>query len=314
MRTLEEFEEFKSQELSEALASLEKRRKSMVTAQIAIISMALFFVVIIFLMAFFQIIPYWLSWLLFIPISVLAGLGFRYFQNTESLEADFKVLVVSEIVSFVNPKTAYDPDDFIIFDIFEESRLFAYQPDHYSGDDMVQGYVGTIPFQFSELDVRHVFGEDKDQRSEIIFKGIFCAATLHISFKTPILILPNKLSKHFGILGEEMQRYNPNLGEFVTIRFPGFNDEFVVYAEDPIQARRELSADLLDIILRFERETQGALSLSFLGNQVFIALDFGRDIFTFDMYTAFTAQHSITSFFKDLVAITSILKNLSQLK
>jgi hypothetical protein len=87
-----------------------------------------------------------------------------------------------------------------------------------------------------------------------------------------------------------------------------------VYANDPIQARRELSSRLLQIILQFERETQGALHLSFLGDNVFIALDFTRELFEFDMYKSFTAQRSVTEFFKDTAALMNVIESLSRLK
>ena len=220
-------------------------------------------------------------------------------QKVNAYILDCKKLLFKPIIELFVVNIDYSPKKFFKYEKVIESNLFphlpvdintynkennnkknSYSKFHFKGSDTVQGYLGDTYIEFCELDISESYesgsGETSGKTYREIFHGLFLIADYkNIQFKTVLQ------SEFLGSLISEFDMSILNLREEIKLKkikvqnFK-FNKHFSVYSEDDIEARKILSPVILENLGNFAEENNMTIKLSFINNQVFIALGIGQ--------------------------------------
>ena len=220
-------------------------------------------------------------------------------QKVNAYILDCKKLLFKPIIELFVVNIDYLPQKFFKYEKVIESNLFpglpedinkynkennnkknSYSKFHFEGSDAVQGYFGDNYIEFCELDISEEkesgAGETSGTTYREIFHGLFLIADYkNIQFKTILQ------SEFLGSLKSEFDMFSLNLRDEIKLKRIKlqnlkFNKHFSVYSEDDIEARKILSPVILENLGNFAEENNMTIKLSFINNQVFIALGIGQ--------------------------------------
>lgn len=236
----------------------------------------------------------------------------RYSNIYSSLKKKFKHEVIGSIVRFLDDGLNYEPKSHIDKTTFHSSKIFLQSIARYRGDDLVYGKTGLTTIQFSEIHAESRTQDSKGRSSyHTIFKGIFFVSDFHKSFQSETIVLPDTAEKIFGWLGKTFQKMNFTRPQLVNLEDPEFEKEFVVYGTDQVESRYILSTSLASRILDFKEKTGKKVSISFIGNNMFLALPYSKPLFEFGLFTSFFNEEKIFKYFHDLQLLIGIVDELN---
>lgn len=314
MKTREDFIEYFDATLKDELGTLEARRRVQNKRKFnATVSIVALIVVNFIVFGFFKV----SFWFLLGSVPAIAWLSVWFFQQfmvDNNLNSDFKEFVIKKMMAFIAPNFEYHPSKYVSFKLYEQSKLYPSKPEHYKGDDMFMGIVKNVPVQFCEL--KTAFTVEKKEKTKTqkvlspIFHGLFLVAVTKKNFNTNIFIYSDNIQQKFNALGKSVQEFNFNRTNFVDIPYANITDEFGIYADDPNVARASLSEDFLSLLLDFKQHSNIDFRLSFIGNKMFLAIPFGREMFEIDMKKSLMDVDSLLPYFEDLnfgISIVDIL-------
>ena len=261
-------------------------------------------------------------------------------QKVNAYILDCKKLLFKPIIELFVVNIDYSPKKFFKYEKVFESNLFphlpvdintynkennnkknSYSKFHFKGSDMVQGYLGDTNIEFCELDISESYesgsGETSGKTYREIFHGLFLISDYkNIQFKTVLQ------SEFLGSLISEFDMSILNLREEIKLRkikvqnFK-FNKHFSVYSEDDIEARKILSPVILENLGNFAEENNMTIKLSFINNQVFIALGIGqifepdlRDVLPLRKINLDLIEKDAERIYNEISLVSDIIKDL----
>lgn len=192
--------------------------------------------------------------------------------------------VLASVVRTMEPGMSFTPDLGIPQGLFDASGLFR-SPDRYSSEDGLRGRIGETSVSISEVhaEERH---ERRDSKGHVhvsyttLFRGVFMIADFHKHFAGTTHVLPDTAEQLFGSLGRALQGFRPfSATELVHLEDPEFEERFVVYATDQIEARYILSTSMLRRILDLRHRWADDVRLAFIGGTLSVAITQRRDRF-----------------------------------
>ena len=280
MKSISELTDFYYKELYPSLDGLEKRR-------IQILSQLKWYGgmgIVVFLLA-----AVWVgkNFGLFHPFSIAIALGFMalagmaYRFMIQGYAKDFKERIISPLIGAIDPHLLYNPNFMLSQHLFERSQLFNRSVDRYSGNDYVKGSIDGVPLEFSDV---HAEYQSKDSKGRTqwhtLFRGLFLVVEFNKHFKSKTTILPDLAEKTFGnLIGGWLQSKNTSRDDVIQLDDPQFEKQFVVYGNDPIEARYILSHSMMKRILEFQRKLDHPIFISFVHNHIHIAVGTKKDLF-----------------------------------
>jgi len=261
-------------------------------------------------------------------------------QKVNAYILDCKKLLFKPIIELFVDNIDYSPKKFFKYEKVFESNLFphlpvdintynkennnkknSYSKFHFKGSDTVQGYLGDTNIEFCELDISESYesgsGETSGKTYREIFHGLFLIADYkNIQFKTVLQ------SEFLGSLISEFDMSILNLREEIKLKkikvqnFK-FNKHFSVYSEDDIEARKILSPVILENLGNFAEENNMTIKLSFINNQVFIALGIGqifepdlRDVLPLRKINLDLIEKDAERIYNEISLVSDIIKDL----
>ncbi len=236
-------------------------------------------------------------------------------HKTEFIHS-FKHQVFSSFVSSIYPNSYYAPDNYLPSSIFSSSQLFG-SYDSYSGEDYFEGETESgCAFKFSELRVTDTTTDsDGDSTTSTVFDGIFFILDVPQRVSGRIQVIPDSAESSFGTFGKFIQKTMGSLfqgGELVYFEeHPEFEKEFVVYSKDEEEARRLLSPVLIKAIYDLKIKWNKRLRLSFINNQIFIALSTGNNFFQPDIKKSLMKDNTLHELYDELSLCFSVVEDLS---
>ena len=247
----------------------------------------------------------------------IAILGSAYPALTKSYRRDFKENIIKRIIKCIDENLDYDPTKCISRDLYSKSKIFLSHVDRYGGDDYVFGKIGKTKIEFSELHTEYKT-ETTDSRGHrhtqwhTIFKGLFIVADFNKNFKGATTVLPDTAEKLFGnMLGSFLQSHNIGRPDLVKLEDPEFEKLFVVYGTDQVEARYILSSSLMQRIVEFKKRTGKNIHLSFVDNNVTVAISYGKDLFEPRIFRTILDYNGIKTYYEDLQLATSLVDELN---
>ncbi len=223
----------------------------------------------------------------FLIASVAAGAALYRFLTAEYTD-DFKKRVITPLIGAIDPHLLYNPGFTISRHLFERSALFPSGIDRYSGNDYVKGTLDGVGLEFSDV---HAEYQTRDSRGRTqwhtLFRGLFIVAEFNKHFKGRTVVLPDQAEKTFGtLIGGWLQSNNLARDGLIRLDDPEFEKRFVVYGNDPIEARYILTHAMMARILGFQKKLPHPLYLSFTHNHLHVAIETGKDLFEPSVFTS----------------------------
>jgi len=310
MKTQSELIDFYYKKLHPSLTRLEKRRKQLSQR---IITVALIYTLISFFIAYslFKI-SYDSNIIIFGGFIYVTGGGLLYRYLIKDYIAAFKESVIAPLITALDKNLTYLPDTHVPHHLFTGSKIFTQHPDKLEGNDYVHGKIDDVNIQFSDI---YAQTKHKDNRGkthyQTLFQGLFIVADFHKNFKGSTIVLPDSAQKTFGnLVGHWLQSHNINRGELVKMDDVAFEKKFVVYADDQIEARYILSNDLMQKLLTFQEHSKYPVSLSFVGGNIFLAIDYNKDLFEPSIFHSLLKYKIALEYISTLHLAISIVEEL----
>ncbi|MGQ9603305.1 MAG: DUF3137 domain-containing protein [bacterium] len=253
----------------------------------------------------------------FFTTIVLLGIGsFLYRVIIGEYVRDFKKSVIERIIRFISADLTYWQNGCISRIQFNSSRIFTSYPDRIRGDDLVEGRIGSTKITFSEVHAERKsetidrYGRRR-RRYSTIFRGLFFIADFNKHFVGKVVVLPDTAEKLLGGFGQAIQSLNISRGELIKMDDPEFEKQFVVYADDQIEARYVLSPSLMKRIIDFKAKIGRPVFLSFVGSEVFVAIPYSHELLEPPVMQSILSFKGARRYFDDLRFICGIVEDLN---
>ena len=216
----------------------------------------------------------------------IASITYRFMTN--GYAKDFKAKIITPLIHAIDPHLLYNPDFMISQHLFERSDLFKHSIDRYSGNDYVKGSIDGVPLEFSDVHAEYQTKNSKGNSEwHTLFRGLFLVAEFNKHFKAKTVILPDLAEKTFGnLIGGWLQSLNMSRGKVIQLDDPLFEKHFVVYGNDPIEARYILSHSMMKRIVDFQKKISHPLFISFVHNHIHVGIGTGKDLFEPAVFTS----------------------------
>lgn len=296
MKSLEELRNFFNSDLIPELQVLEKVRKEQVYRQVYIIvAMAISITLAIIL-----ILPTLL--LVFMGVFlIIYFLMFGFKRRRFDYKKSYKETVLKKVITFLFDDAVYTPFRFIPEIKFEESRLFITDPAIYNGEDLVQGKMYSIAFQYAELHTQdRVTDSDGKTTFPTIFKGLCFIADMQQDISGEIFILSDFSEKYTQLFNGWYKDINTLKPEKITVQNVEFNQSFSAVATEQDEAEKMLTPALINLILEYRKKSKVNVQLAIRNQQLFIALPERSNLFDVSMYRSLLKFDDIEQYYKDL--------------
>lgn len=224
---------------------------------------------------------------------------------------EFKPRVVRLILDFIDDSPLfgdlkYDAKKKIPMNVFQRSQIFAVRPAVYNGEDYIEGRIGDVEFELSELKVEE-FSRVR-ARLDPVFRGIFVHAKFFYPPKGALLVLPiAKLPYLSESLKEFIRNGGQNLDGFV--RHDKFRKVYTIYGSRNVKVNDFLPPELMDFILAY-RERTGEIYLSLFGKNCFVAIANEKDILEPKIFQSNVSFELVREFYDDIYVALYIVTAL----
>jgi len=280
MKSVSELTDFYYKELYPQLSELEQTR-------ISILSQMKFYggmgAVIFIIVAFWieERFGLFSPFMIFLFVGMVALSGIIYKMLIRDYTKDFKERIITPLIQAIDPQLSYAPYLFLPRHLFERSALFNHSIDRYGGNDCVKGSVHNIPIEFSDIHAEYQTRDSKGRTQwHTLFRGLFLVAEFNKNFKSKTVVLPDLAEKTFGdLIGGWLQSINLSRDKVIQLDDPEFEKQFVVYGNDPIEARYILTHTMMKRIVDFQQKIPHPLFISFVHNHIHVAIETGKDLF-----------------------------------
>jgi hypothetical protein len=262
----EEFDWYYENELKQKVEVLENERlKTMDLAKKQ--AMKLILPVILLILIYFILRD--LAFYAFIAIALYGAYLFRdVLKKRKELSKKIKDEIVTDLVHFLNENFTYEPRKYLARKQFVRSNIFKNNPDRYSGDDLIKGFVGSekkdvedidssptkTDLSFSEVHAQKVERyKDKNGRTKervhTIFQGLFFIADYNKDFNGLTIVVPKQRKRN--LLPSLFDSNSKNKLEEVELENIDFMDKFTVRTTDQITARYILTPNFMNRLMEF---------------------------------------------------------------
>lgn len=203
--------------------------------------------------------------------------GFLKKFMTRDYTGNFKIKIIKPLIRAIENDLIYTPLNCIPQTLFTRSKIFRHRIDRYNGNDLVTGHIDGVPLRFSDIHAEYRTQDSKGRTSwHTIFHGLFIVAEFNKHFKGKTIILPDQAEKMFGaLIGRWLQSKNITREALVKMDDPAFEQAFVVYGSDQIEARYILTHAMMKRLLDFKKRSKEDVFISFVGSHIHIAVSGG---------------------------------------
>ena len=228
---------------------------------------------------------------------VLFAIGFVGYYN---LKKSFKKDFLSEMFSQLIPDVTYRPENGLSPEEVYSSECLK-RADRFHSEDYIAGKIGDVDFVSSDvkLEERHV--QHTKNGTRVYYVAYFVGRVFRFDF--------NKVfTGNLQVLeaGSPFSRRKFNKVKMESI---DFNKKFKIFAEEDITAFYILTPDIMEAIFNLEKRNPGRISMSFLGDHLYVAINNNRDTFELQLFRKLD-QSVIEEFKQDLLVIKDFIVSL----
>jgi len=245
-----------------------------------------------------------------VPLIIGIVMYFKIDDDAKKYKADYKMNVVASALKTVNESFVFAPLSGLPEYEFVSSELFTTEPDRYKTQDLITGTTDKTSFWFAEVHAEYKTQTQTKNgtRTEwhTIFKGIIFAADFNKNFNVSTVVRP----KSFGAsLGAWFSKNVFSFGntEVVQLENTDFDNKFVTYSKNQIEARYILTPAMMERILDLNKKCDETISISFIHSKMYIAFPLSQNYFEAPIHSSLLAPDlltddlSIVKFMHDIV-------------
>ena len=225
---------------------------------------------------------------------------------------EFKDNIIHPLIKQIDDNLDYSKTLCIPKGHFQASKIFTKGIDRYGGNDLVKGILGETKLRFSDVHAEYESRDSKGRTSwHTIFQGLFLVADFNKEFKSQTIVLPDTAEKSFGkLIGSWLQSKNMSRDELIKMDNPSFEKHFVVYGTDQIEARYILTHSMMKRLLEYKKRVPVPLHISFVNNQIFLALAYNKDLFEPTVFSSLLKYSLIKEYITTLQLAIGIIEEL----
>ena len=206
-----------------------------------------------------------------LSIGVISGL--LAYTGYAEYRVNYKLKIVLPIIASIDRSYKYFYDSHISPKRFLSSGLYKITPDRFRGDDLIQGTVGDIGFEMSEMKITKA---EEDSHTSV-FNGLFIVFDLPLELENETYILPNNSDLPFGFQSENQGlRYH---GKRISFADEHFNHSFSVFGFNEEESRRILRPKAQIDLRRLAEKIDKAICVSFKESQAYCTITFHEKLF-----------------------------------
>jgi hypothetical protein len=309
LKRLEEFRLYYNQTIQPELLRMERERLRLVVFMA--VSLLLITGVIV-LELYIDVLL--LTLMLSIPLGIYVVFLWR---RMEEFRQRFKPRIVRLILDFIDDGLNFDPsnplqyfhDGYISKDRFMASRLFDTPAQEYKGEDKIEGKVGEMFFELSELRV----GEISVLRNRLnaVFSGVF----LHAVFNEPtigaIVVWPRS-RQQFLTSSVRAFTFEGGKSKDDEILNADFKRIFMTYATEDTAVAHILSPPMQEALVQFTQTHRKDLFISFLNRDIHLGLWEDKDLLEPYILSSNLSFDRIREFFEDIHSLLHLVEVFDQ--
>lgn len=245
-----------------------------------------------------------------VPVLVGIVMYYRIEDDAVKYKMAYKTNVVGSALKTINQSLTLTPKRGLPEYEFVNSELFTTEPDRYETQDLISGTVDKTSFWFAEVHAEYKTETNSKNGSRTewhtIFKGIVFVADFNKNFEVSTVVRP----KAFGnAVGAWFSKNVFSFGntEVVQLENTDFDNQFVTYSRNQIEARYILTPAMMERILDLNNKCDKTISISFISSKMYIAFPLSHDYFEAPIHSSLlvpdllTNDLSIVQFMHDIV-------------
>lgn len=245
-----------------------------------------------------------------IPIIVGVVMLFQIDGDVQKYKVAYKTNVVATALKTINESLSFEPGNGLPEYEFISSELFTTEPDRYKTQDLVSGTVEKTSFWFAEVNAEYKTETQTKNgtRTEwhTIFEGIIFVADFNKNFTVSTVVRPKSFGNSVGAwFSKNIFSFGNN--EIVQLENANFDNQFVTYSRNQIEARYILTPAMMERILNLNNKSDETISISFISSKMYIAFPLSTNYFEAPIHTSLlvpdllTDDLSIVQFMHDIV-------------
>ncbi|MEO6404688.1 MAG: DUF3137 domain-containing protein [Ferruginibacter sp.] len=246
------------------------------------------------------------GWLAAFGIVILAMCIHQYATKRDTYLENFKETVIREILLFVLPGVIYKPSAYVPSKEYRRSGLYRHRYNYFDGEDYIAGVYKDVHFHCSELHTGYETGTNVDR---IIFQGLFFVASVNHFFQSTTYIWSAE-NEQTGSIADEEYRFFP-MPEVFHLHTGSklFEKYFTVYSTNPTESHYLLTADMMQLLLRFRRQIKREISLSVVAGKCYVAIPIDENLFDPSFSNA-GDKETVKGYFFSALLVLSIINQL----
>ncbi|WP_305417518.1 DUF3137 domain-containing protein [Photobacterium leiognathi] len=142
-----------------------------------------------------------------------------------------------------------------------------------------------------------------------MFNGIFFVADANKNFISKTLIVPAK-NAFFSAISDSVTQLFNRKSDRLKLEDPRFEQHFSVYSNDQIEARYLLTPAMMERLVEFVVKAKSKVSLSFIDNNIYIAISNSKNYFEPALFTQSDSFESVQDIAHDLQFVIDIVNDL----
>ncbi|MFA7075369.1 MAG: DUF3137 domain-containing protein [Candidatus Izemoplasmatales bacterium] len=212
----------------------------------------------------------------------------------------FKNEVLTEMFQKLIPDVQYIPDKGLT-----EGEVYASEflkhADRYHSEDFIGGRIDDVDFVSSDLKLEERHVQHTKNGTRVYYVAYFVGRVFKFNFN-------KEFAGNLQVL-ETGSPYSRRKFEKVKMESIDFNKKFKIFAEEDITAFYILTPDIMEAIFNLEKRNPGRISMSFLGDHLYVAINNSKDTFELKMFRKLD-DTVIEEFKQDLLVIKDFIVSL----
>jgi hypothetical protein len=249
--------------------------------------------------------------------SLITGLVFLSgaSKSFDDYRHGFKQKVITSALKSVDESLEFDYENGLSEQDFVFSQLFNQQPDRYSSQDQIFGSAGKTRFSFSEVHAEYKTETRTKNGRQVhwhtILKGIVFCADFNKHFNGITVVKPKDFGSAIGAwFSDKLPIFSSSDRELVKLENPNFEELFVTYSTDQVEARYILTPSMMERLCQLEDKCTYTISLSFIDTRMYIAFPLDKDYFEPPVFKSLLDQKSINEDLSVIRFMYGIIKEL----
>jgi hypothetical protein len=293
----EEFEAYYEQHIKSLVVDIESERKAGMAKVHKGLPIPIGISIVAVLLFLFDILSAQIAFFM-----IAGSFGLFYFARIAALKKQLQKKIFDKVfpyvVRFIDENLSYSPGSFISEQEFVSSGIYRGNIDRFSGNALVNGFVGDTQIRFSDLLVVDVRKDSKGRSYDhIVFNGLFIALDFNKNFNGKTIVYTER-----GSFTNECSRDLP----VVKLDSPDFEKRYVVRGSDLIAAHYILTPSFMERLSTFLDQSRYGPFFSFMDGKMVVALSSKKDVFGFDVHRTIDFN-VVRSFFLELNEALSVV-------